>query len=637
MTYAASQLIAISGLSQNTGLGISADLATALATAQSTNTLTGILRKIATNPVVSVTILLGMRTKLPGLCLVAPISYTALPATILPADITKSIQNRSAIFFQRGAQGFLGILTRAFGVCQTTRATLASLYSIQSSGFTGIGPGITNHTDLITGGISSKFGPLAPGSTSYLKNSTLYTGKPTSLVTAADIKNGITAVADGILKLVTLYDFQDLATLGTPQGLIVNLYKQGLINTAFLNLLATENITIGSISSSNSTVLTGLLKQLTGNDLQKIIVGTGLQVLSATAINTGADLLDATKLLPVSAVDAIPGGTLIALANQLISLNLTFDNTSSLANAFKNITISDTPRLNALASPIPDADANKIKSIVPKGSGEFGAPLIQELIGTPSGFVHTEALGTINVIAQSLANSTEALALQSAAVTLDSKYTAQAAAKAAYDAANTDTKPSLLPALNTATADVVTAETAFTTAFNNFITVSSNTSSYTTADNAIKSIITQIQTELTNCVLSGTDIYSTQPGTTNTLLTTLSFPTFGVDADRVGVSAMLLACATKDIYGEAIQSILLQGQNEQALKTVGGKSVGVPTVAQVTKIYRAQTGGDLSVQQKENIIDYARNNSLDVGEAITNAALYGYDNMFYTSRGYPSA
>ena len=149
--------------------------------------------------------------------------------------------------------------------------------------------------------------------------------------------------------------------------------------------------------------------------------------------------------------------------------------------------------------------------------------------------------------------------------------------------------------------------------------------------------LTQIQTELTNCSLSGTDIYSTQPGATNTLLSTLSFPTFGVDADRIGISNMLLACTTKDIYGEAIQSILLQGKNEQALKAVGGKSIGVPTVAQVTKIYRAQTGGDLSVQQKENIIDYARNNSLDVAEAITNAALYGYDNVFYTSRGYPSA
>jgi hypothetical protein len=637
MTYAASQLIAVSGLSQNTGLGISTALTSALTTAQSSSNLTGVLRNIAINPIVSTTILSDMRSKLPGLCLVAPASYTSLPASILPADITKSIQNRSAIFFQRGAQGFLGILTRAYGACQTTRSTLASLYSIQSSGFAGIGPSITNHTDLITGGITSKFGPLAPGSTSYLKNSTLYTGKPTSAVTSADIKSGLVAVADGILKLGTLYDFQDLAALGTPQGLIKNLYKQGLINAGFLALMASEGIVIGSIDSGNTTVLTGLLAKITGNDLKKIVSGTGLELLSATAINTGADLLDASKLLPKSSVDAIPSGTLVSLGQQLVSLNLTFDSTSDLARAFKNIEVTDTPKLSALSAPIPSADITKIKNLVPSGSGEFGSPLIQELIGTPSGFVHTEALGTINVIAQALANGTAAVTLKAAAVTLDAKYAAKAAAKAAYDAASSITKPSLLAPLTTATAEVTTAETAFTTAFNAFVAVTSNTSSYTAANNAIKSMITQMQTELTNCTVSGTDIYSTQPGSTNTLLTTLSFPTFGVDADRIGVSDMLLACVTNDIYGEAIKSILLQGKNEQALKAVGGKSVGVPTVSQVTKIYRAQTGGDLSVQQKENIIDYARNNSLDVEEAITNAALYGYDNVFYTSRGYPSA
>ena len=634
MTYAASQLIAVSGLSQNTGLGISAALTAALTAAQSETNLTGSLRKIAINPIVSATILASMRSKLPGLCLVAPASFTSLPTTILPADVTKSIQNRSAIFFQRGAQGFLGIVTRAFGACQTTRSTLASLYSVQSSGFAGIGPSITNHTDLITGGITSKFGPLAPGSASYLKNSTLYTGRPTSSVTPADIKSGITAVADGILKLGTLYDFQDLATLGTPQGLVKNLYKQGLINAGFLALMASEGIAILTIDTANTTVLTGLLGKIAGNDLKKIIDGTGLEVLSATSINTGADLLDASKLLPKSTVDAIPDGTLVSLATQLLSLNLTFDSTSDLAAAFKNIQIADTPKLSALSTPIPSADAAKIKALVPSGSGEFGSPVIQELIGTPSGFVHTEALGTINVIAQALANGAQTLALRTAAATLDAKYTAKAAAKAAYDAEPVLPK---LVALTTATDLVVTAETNFTTAFDAFVAVSSNASSYTAADTAIKSIVTQIQTELTNCSLSGTDIYSTQPGATNTLLSTLSFPTFGVDADRIGVSDMLLACTTKDIYGEAIQSILLQGKNEQALKAVGGKSIGVPTVAQVTKIYRAQTGGDLSVQQKENIIDYARNNSLDVQEAITNAALYGYDNMFYTSRGYPSA
>jgi hypothetical protein len=637
MTYAASQLIAISGLSQNTGLGISTTLTVALTLAQSTDTITGALRKIAINPVVSASILSNMRTKLPGMCLVAPVSYTTLPTAILPADITKSIQNRSAIFFQRGAQGFLGILTRAFGVCQTTRSTLASLYSIQSKGFAGIGPSIANHTDLITGGITSKFGPLAPGSTSYLKNSTLYTGQPTSLVTAADIKSGIASIGDGILKLGTLYNFQDLPALGTPQGLIKNLYKQGLINASFLALMASEGIVIGSIDTGNTTVLTGLLAKITGNDLKKIVAGTGVELQSATIVKTGADLLDATKLLPINTVDSIPGGTLVKLAEQLISLNLTFDTTSNLARAFKNIEIANTPRLGALTSPVPDSDVAKIKSIVPSGSGEFGSPLIQELIGTPSGFVHTESLGTINVIAQSLANTTEALALKSAAATLDAKYTAKAAAKAAYDAEPAVTKATKLAALTTATTEVTTAETDFTTAFNAFAAVSSNTSSYAAADTAIKSIITQIQTELNNCAVSGTDIYSTQPGSSNTLLTTLSFPTFGVDADRIGVSAMLLACTTDDLYGEAIKSIIIQGKNEQALKAVGGKNIGVPTVAQVTKIYRAQTGGDLSVQQKENIIDYARNNSLDVGEAITNAALYGYDNMFYTSRGYPSA
>jgi len=609
MSYSAAQLLVLSGISQNRGLAISADLLTNINAIQSTSTVCGQLRAVAVHPRVSPGMITTLRTQIPGLSLTAPISADLLPSVTL--DVTGSVIKRANVFFSRGVLGFLGLFNIAVNSCQTSRDVLGSLYTFQKQGFKSISPSTNSHTDLITGGITSRFGPLAVGADDYIKASTLYTGGPAITRSPKDIQASIAAVADAITAMGSLYSFRDLQNFGTPAGLISSLNQQGLLTNSVIQLLRNQGVNLNSLTTANNNILIGILKTIQGSDLQKIITATNLTVPISQNITDASQLLQASSIMNSNAVSAIPGGSLVGLAQQLIGLNLIFNSTKELSAAFKNITIPDIPALTDLTQPIPDADIAIIEAAVPVGSGQFGSALIQELIGTPGGFVHTDAAKQIAFTVNSIAAQTKVQAVSDTAVALLAVY------NAGTDA--TSAEANLTSAIATLVADTV------------------YTFGLATLTTQISNMLSQLQLEITNCVRAGLDIYASTPGVTNSVLGSSVIPGLSPDPNQIGINSYLSSLVTDDIYGQSFYSILVQGLNAHALKSVSTNSIGVPDVTEVSRKLGASSGAGLTAAQRDNVIDYARNHNLDLANALENAALFGYNNDFYVSRGYAPA
>ncbi len=610
MSFSASQLIAISGFAQNLGLQVSQNMQDKITACSSTSVLSGKINRALAHANAASSVKNHVRSNIPGLGLVAPAGY-AMPSGINAITVLPSLLTLANGYFANDVSGYLSILGAASNACRISRDVLGSLYVLENEGFSSAGPDISSHIDLVTGGITSKFGPLAAGSQDYFRASGLYSGSGATTSTPADIKRSIVAVADAISGLGTLYDFQQLETFGTAQHLISHLIAQGLIKAEFINSFASEGVTTANLALASEATLIGILEKITGSELLRIISGTGLQVPGNSILNHAADLLKTEKVIQTSAINAIPGGSLKDLAVRLRSLNVNFESKDDLVLAFKNIEILDTPALNNLNDPIPTADVTNMRTAFPSGSGDFGSPFIQEMIGTPAGFVHSDSLDTIFRVIASISGDSTAVALAAAADTLYAKYVAGGSA--------------------------VAEETAFILAVDNLVAVDALTSLLAEADDAILDMLDQMALEEENQNRAGLDLTIGIPGNVviGQLCSVLS--TFGADAFNSGATPMLLDMLTDDIYGEATRAVLLQGSNEQILKTIGKETIGISDIEKAALGVRAIAGEGLTPQQRENVIEDARARNLDINNALANAVFYGYNNQYYVSRGYPPA
>jgi ribosome maturation protein Sdo1 len=111
----------------------------------------------------------------------------------------------------------------------------------------------------------------------------------------------------------------------------------------------------------------------------------------------------------------------------------------------------------------------------------------------------------------------------------------------------------------------------------------------------------------------------------------------GADNFNIGTRDYFNQLATDDIYGDAVKSSLLAGPNNLVLNSAGVNPVGVANIDSVAKTVLAKGGGGLTPQQRENVIAEARARNANIDAALTNAALYGYNNQYYVNLGYPNA
>ena len=118
-----------------------------------------------------------------------------------------------------------------------------------------------------------------------------------------------------------------------------------------------------------------------------------------------------------------------------------------------------------------------------------------------------------------------------------------------------------------------------------------------------------------------------------------NLPKYGVDKQQMGFRDTFTGIADKNsIVGEAITVALLEGRNQARMNSVGMQdNITADATAILGAKILANSKKDLTPQQIENISDYARKQGKDPAQAVSNSKLFGYQNTFYVSKGYPAA
>ena len=127
-------------------------------------------------------------------------------------------------------------------------------------------------------------------------------------------------------SLGTLWDPNDGETIGTPQGLVLSLQKQGIADLVGLpELLLAEGIFIDDeedVRGTSKYAHLNALKKITGKELKIIIERTNCLPERPNNIQTAADLCVGEYLISQQALDNIPYADLTNFGKQIASMGI---------------------------------------------------------------------------------------------------------------------------------------------------------------------------------------------------------------------------------------------------------------------------------------------------------------------------
>jgi len=496
-------IIAAGGFMSGQGLGVSGKLTSTLSSFNSsaiTTTYGNLIASLNSANVALPTMpayFTGLDTS--GNSITSTISTTA--STIAP-DTKKFISN-----FNNAS---------AFG--SASFAWSAALTDASSKSFDDFGLGMDKFSSMSAGGLNNVF--AGPGG-------------------AVDFG----ALSTTIKGFGTAFDTSNLQKMFTPNGFIASLQKQGLGNVGGLSdQLDDLGVDINNIDSADPKLLTQALSTVTGSELQKIIKQTGMNLPPNANVTSAADLLDARKVIPVDVLTKLPGGSLLGLGNALSNMGGSFSTPGDLSNMLGGLKVPSLPNLDGLSKPIPDDIKAMFAPMLGSGSGPFGNPTINDIIGTAAGHGHTDAFTSIVSAHQNILASPAGQNLKAAA-------------------------------------DALAADPTNTTKFNNFVAAQTavvNSSNadlqklIATCDDSITKSQTQLDTETSNLSTAGiSPATATVPQPTQLLSLASKLHELGQDKQKLGFNEMLSSMASNDVYGDAIQAALTEGQNIAKSATAG--------------------------------------------------------------------
>ena len=247
------------------------------------------------------------------------------------------------------------------------------------------------------------------------------------------------------------------------------------------------------------------------------------------------------------------------------------------------------PLINALEQPLPQNVIDFFSQTLATGSGVDGTLLLVDVVGTPSGWVHTNALSNVTNTVVQLNNSG---ALDGLTNGTNGVYTVmENCANGDYTfptfMANTYTTtiPPGLPGAgsyiaNTANASIQEAFTsgltpALVSEVSNIATA--NPTQASSADAEFNSMCVQIVTENTNLALASVSIANLTPNVQPTSLVT-SLPQYGLQTEQGGAAYIMESIANiSTIGGQAIIGTMREARNGAVLGTVGIQQNGLDT------------------------------------------------------------
>ena len=488
------QLIVLSGLLQDKGLRIPPALTNRIDKLKDTKTIFGRLSYIAWHPQsnANMTSVKNAIRTITGLAGVIPSTYTApLPEAISMFDVVGSIRSRADNLLSNGLKGVLDNLVISSGALQNSFNVQASLDTYKNSKFSDLYLNATNYTDVLSHGLTSTFGSSANGTPAQQKAAT---AKQT--VTTADIRRNLESLAKGIENMGNLYDWTDLNTVGTPHGFIKNIYKIGAAyNTEINNLMSTYGYNVETITASDSIGLTQLLQRIIGKDIATILKASKAVPPDIKQIDTAADFLSATKVLPFNVADMLPNKDLSQLGKKLTSLGVDNADIKAILTALTTVKIIDLPHLRELTQPVPKADAAVVQSALVTGNGKFNNATLDDILGSLTGnyyFDYLDAIIKSNVLFSKADSGGTALmtAANSIMTTLIANGTVSESQATAFTSAVTAFKTSLTTSKANYNKQLAAKAAAST--------LDQVWPTYRDAENAVLGIITQLKTEIVN-------------------------------------------------------------------------------------------------------------------------------------------
>lgn len=269
------QLDAAAGLLQNQGIGISANLTSAITSYEDTALISPFLNTIEvgnTGNILSANVIVDLETLAANTC-------SALSNSVPP------------LYSSLGAQMTNVVLAKAVvDICSNNVSKLAQAVN-QAQGY-------TDQTSIF---INS-----AVNSQTYLGNTfTTINNMITGSVSAINLATG--AFGTDLTNLGRLINLADLSNFGSPLSLVQQLYSiTGIIPTlsvAFINAGVSTDIVLNltsptvSVIDSTQRLMYQAMTQVTGDDLTQILTVLGV---TTVGITTMADLLNPLKLFPNS-------------------------------------------------------------------------------------------------------------------------------------------------------------------------------------------------------------------------------------------------------------------------------------------------------------------------------------------------
>jgi hypothetical protein len=566
MAITPSVLIAAKGFMGGQGLGVSSNM-------------TSYFNNFNSSPVT------GSLTNLSSLM---PGATTGLPDFMRNSGTQlTAIQAQAGSIIQPGVAGlkkFTSIMNQSAGFGAAAAEWGAALKGFSGKSFSDVGVGLTGFASMASNGMSNVFGGLpALPSMSSLPGA----GALTSMAMTA--KDNIGALGKSLGGFGTMFDAKDISNLGSPSSLIKNLQNQGLADSVGINdMIAQAGFDPRNIDNIPPAQLQQILGQVQGNDLQKIIKQTGLQLPPTANLSSLASVLDVKNIVSPDVMAAIPGGNLAGLGNAFSNLGGNFTDFSKAGDMLKKIEVPSLPNLEGLKNPLPDDIASAFSGMLGSGDSPLGLPTMSDMLGSVSGKAHMDSFRDISKSMEKIAESPVGKNMINSTNTLS---TATSAARAAYLSSNPTATESEIQAAVAADPDVQTAQADVTTAINTFNAQAAGNADLkavvSKANGALASTTAQLSKEQSNLSLAGIDPTSALvPAGPGSLLGMASkLHSFGVDKQKLGFSEMFDGMASNDLYGDAIKSSLMEGRNIARQTSL---NIPLPTKADPDKTLSAE-------------------------------------------------
>lgn len=382
----------------------------------------------------------------------------------------------------------------------------------QSAGqkFDDLGFQFSNYTDVCTGGISNQFN-----------------------------SSGVSALAKEMPNLGTMFSTTDLSRMFHPGSMVQNLIYQGLGEVGDLeNKVVEAGIDLNSLDDNSADMLYEILQSIQGSDLEQIIEVTHFNPAHLENIYSLADVLNINNLFSDEAIVAVgSGASLDDLSNKLSNVGGNFKDTASIGKLYSSIDLTNFPTLNSLGALLPDSISGGLASLggmLGIGSGVFGQPTMNDMTGSASGAGYVDDIQAM----------------------IDAQKDIESNTAVAFFKDYLETTATLDPAiLDTLIYDINSHPCLIE------IIAANNQRMINCAE--------RLNNEKNNLSLAGITPGTTAAGADGLMTLTGQLPGLGVDPMNLGLGSQLSDMATGDVYGEAIQASLIEGQNRGRLAVFG--------------------------------------------------------------------